>query len=160
MSTEDRRSLHVVLVEPEIHWNTGNIGRTCLAAGAQLHLVRPLGFSLGDKEVRRAGLDYWPRVAPIVWQDWAQFEGALPSLGTPFFVSPGVPQNYWQVEYPDPTVLLFGRESLGFSDEIRNKYADHCVQLPMQDPLLRSVNVSTCAGIVLYEVLRQRAIGA
>jgi tRNA (cytidine/uridine-2'-O-)-methyltransferase len=64
-------SLHVVLVEPEIHWNTGNAGRTCLAAGAQLHLVQPLGFSLEEKEVRRAGLDYWPRVAPRVWPDWA-----------------------------------------------------------------------------------------
>ena len=73
--------LHVVLVEPEIHWNTGNAGRTCLAAGAQLHLVGPLGFSLEDKEVRRAGLDYWPRVAPRVWPDWAAFERALPSLG-------------------------------------------------------------------------------
>ena len=76
--------LHVVLVEPEIHWNTGNAGRTCLAAGAQLHLVGPLGFSLEDKEVRRAGLDYWPRVAPRVWPDWAAFERALPSLGAPF----------------------------------------------------------------------------
>ena len=82
--TTPETDLHVVLVEPEIHWNTGNAGRTCLAAGAQLHLVGPLGFSLDDKEVRRAGLDYWPRVAPRVWPDWAAFERALPSLGTPF----------------------------------------------------------------------------
>ncbi len=152
--------MHIALVEPEIHWNTGNIGRTCLAAGAQLHLIKPLGFSLGAKEVRRAGLDYWPRVAPVVWEDWASFETALPSLGTPYFVSPGVQKTYWQVDYPDPVVLLFGRESLGFSPEIRQKYAEQCVQLPMQDPLLRSVNVSTCAGILMYEVMRQRALGS
>ena len=82
--TTPETDLHVVLVEPEIHWNTGNAGRTCLAAGAQLHLVGPLGFSLDDKEVRRAGLDYWPRVAPRVWPDWEAFERALPSLGAPF----------------------------------------------------------------------------
>ena len=70
--------LHVVLVEPEIHWNTGNVGRTCLAAGAQLHLVEPLGFSLDAKEVRRAGLDYWPHVRPCVWADWDIFEAHLP----------------------------------------------------------------------------------
>ncbi|HVR96446.1 MAG TPA: TrmH family RNA methyltransferase, partial [Thermoanaerobaculia bacterium] len=76
--------MHVVLVHPEIHWNTGNAGRTCLAAGAKLHLVEPLGFSLDEREVRRAGLDYWPRVRPQVWPDWAAFEAALPALGTPF----------------------------------------------------------------------------
>ena len=74
-------SLNVVLVEPEIHWNTGNVGRTCLAAGAQLHLVEPLGFSLDDKEVRRAGLDYWPRVDPRLWPSWSALDEALPSLG-------------------------------------------------------------------------------
>ena len=78
--------LHVVLVEPEIHWNTGNAGRTCLAAGAQLHLVGPLGFSLEDKEVRRAGLDYWPRVAPRVWPDWddVRARAAVAGRAAPF----------------------------------------------------------------------------
>src|SRR5438445_9974211 len=80
-------SLHIVLCAPEIHWNTGNAGRTCLAVGAQLHLVEPLGFSLGAAEVRRAGLDYWPRVAPRVWPDWDALERALPALGAPFFFS-------------------------------------------------------------------------
>lgn len=156
MSTE--RRLHVALVEPEIHWNTGNTGRTCLAAGAQLHLVRPLGFSLDDKQVRRAGLDYWPRVAPVVWRDWARFEAALPELGAPYFVTPEAPRDYWDVEYPEQVVLLFGRESVGFTDQIRARYADRCVRLPMLDPELRSVNVSTCAGIVSYEVRRQWAL--
>ena len=81
-------SLHVVLVEPEIHWNTGNTGRTCLGAGATLHLVEPLGFSLDAKQVRRAGLDYWPRVPVETWPDWDTLEATLPAMGEPFFISP------------------------------------------------------------------------
>ena len=112
----DPEDLHVVLVEPEIHWNTGNAGRTCLAAGAQLHLVRPLGFSLDDKEVRRAGLDYWPRVRPQVWPSWDDFEHALPSLGTPlFFTARGV-RSFQELVYPRPAALIFGRESVGLPD--------------------------------------------
>lgn len=158
MSSKPKKDLHVVLVAPEIHWNTGNTGRTCLAAGAQLHLVEPLGFSLSAKQVRRSGLDYWPRVDPQVWPDWATFEAELPNLGTPYFVTPNAPKTYWQAEYEGPVVLLFGTESSGFSDDIRAKYRAQSVDLPMQDEGLRSVNVSTCAGIVMYEVLRQRAL--
>jgi tRNA (cytidine/uridine-2'-O-)-methyltransferase len=148
--------LHVVIVEPEIHWNTGNAGRTCLAAGAQLHLVEPLGFSLDDKEVRRSGLDYWPRVAPRVWPDWARFEAELPSLGEPFFVTPEAPRTLWDAAFPERTVLLFGRESVGFPPAIRERYRDRAISIPMADPQLRSVNLSTCVGIVVYEALRQR----
>ncbi len=147
--------LHVVLVEPEIHWNTGNTGRTCLAAGAQLHLVEPLGFSLDEREVRRAGLDYWERVRPRVWPDWQAFEVALPGLGEPYFASPDAPRELWDVRYPEGTVLVFGRESVGFSAAIRDRYRDRLVRLPMRDPGLRSLNVSTCVGILVYEVLRQ-----
>src|SRR5258707_10154489 len=78
-------SLHVVLVEPEIHWNTGNAGRSCLAAGAELHLIQPLGFSLDEREVRRAGLDYWEHVPWRLWPDWDSFEALLPQFGEPFF---------------------------------------------------------------------------
>lgn len=151
------RDLHVVLVEPEIHWNAGNTGRTCLAAGAQLHFVAPLGFSLDDRQVRRAGLDYWPRVQPVVWSSWDELQARLPDLGTPFFVTPDAPRDHWAVEYPRRTVLLFGRESVGFDPELRDRYAAQSVRLPMIDPELRSVNVSTCAGIVMYEVRRQWA---
>lgn len=156
-SSDPQPRLHVALVEPEIHWNTGNTGRTCLAVGAQLHLVRPLGFSLEDRQVRRAGLDYWPRVAPVVWEDWAAFEAALPKMGTPFFVTPEAPRAYWEVEYPERVVIVLGKESVGFSAPLRARYRDHGVALPMLDPELRSVNVSTCAGIVSYEVRRQWA---
>src|SRR3954469_19558471 len=104
------QSLHLALVEPEIHWNTGNVGRTSLAVGAELHLVEPLGFSLDDKHVRRAGLDYWPRVRLGVWPHWPALEEALPTLGEPFFFSSQASRTHWQVVYPENTVLVFGRE--------------------------------------------------
>jgi len=150
------RALHVVLVEPEIHWNTGNAGRTCLAVGAQLHLVEPLGFSLDEREVRRAGLDYWERVRPRAWKSWDEIEAALPQLGEPFFASPDAERTVWDVRYPERTVLVFGRESVGLPAPIRERYRDRLVRLPMQDPELRSINVSTAVGIYAYEVLRQR----
>ena len=164
--TGDRRSgpgdggtggggVHVALVNPEIAWNTGNAGRTCLAAGAQLHLVRPLGFSLDERDVRRAGVDYWPRVQPVVWDDLAAFEAALPTLGEPFFFSAEAPRELWDVTFPPEVVLVFGRESGGLPDDVRARHADRMVCIPMADTKMRSLNVSTAVAIVLYEVLRQ-----
>jgi tRNA (cytidine/uridine-2'-O-)-methyltransferase len=152
----DSRDLHVILVEPEIHWNTGNAGRTCLAAGAQLHLVEPLGFSLGERELRRAGLDYWPRVAPKVWPGWGALETALPELGEPFFFSSDAGKSFWEVAFPPRVALVFGRESVGLPREIRERYGDRLVGIPMADPELRSLNLSTSVAVALYEVLRQR----
>lgn len=149
-------SIHVALVTPEIAWNTGNAGRTCLAAGARLHLVRPLGFSLDEREVRRAGVDYWPRVNPVVWDDLAAFEGALPALGEPFFFSAEAPRELWDVAFPPHVVLVFGRESGGLPDDVRARHADRMVCIPMADTKMRSLNVSTAVAIVLYEVVRQR----
>ena len=149
-------SLHVALLEPEIHWNTGNAGRTCLAAGAQLHLIEPLGFSLDERQVRRAGLDYWPRVRPRLWPDWPAFEAALPALGEPFLFSADAPRELWDASFPERSVLIFGRESVGLPPELLARYADRAVAIPMRDPELRSINVSTCVGIALFEVLRQR----
>jgi len=148
--------LHVVLVTPEIAWNTGNAGRTCLAAGAQLHLVRPLGFSIDEREVRRAGVDYWPRVQPVVWEDWASFEAALPGIGEPFFFSAEAPREIWDVEFPARAALIFGRESGGLPDDLRRRYAERFVCIPMADTRMRSLNVSTAVAVVLYEALRQR----
>jgi tRNA (cytidine/uridine-2'-O-)-methyltransferase len=147
--------LHVALVHPEIAWNTGNAGRTCLAAGAQLHLVRPLGFSLDEAEVRRSGLDYWPRVRPVVWQDWASFEAALPTLGEPFLFSAEAPRELWDVQFPPGSVLIFGRESGGLPDELRTRFLDRLICIPMADTSMRSLNLSTAVAIALYEVLRQ-----
>jgi tRNA (cytidine/uridine-2'-O-)-methyltransferase len=149
------RDLHVVLVEPEIHWNTGNAGRTCLAVGAQLHLVRPLGFSLGEKEVRRAGLDYWARVNPTVWESWAELERTLPSLGTPLFFTSRSPRRFQEIAYPRPAVLIFGRESVGLPIDLLARRAEETVAIPMLDPELRSLNLSTSVALAAYEARRQ-----
>jgi tRNA (cytidine/uridine-2'-O-)-methyltransferase len=148
--------LHVVLVEPEIHWNAGNAGRTCLAVGAQLHLVEPLGFSLDERHVRRAGLDYWEHVQPQVWTSFASIEPRLPELGEPFFFCAREGPALWDVRLPERTVLLFGRESVGFSPAIRARYRSRLVQIPMLDERVRSLNLSTSVALALYEVLRQR----
>jgi tRNA (cytidine/uridine-2'-O-)-methyltransferase len=149
------RALSIVLVAPEIHWNTGNLGRTSLAVGADLHLVGPLGFSLTDKEVRRAGLDYWPRVRLTVWPDWEQFARALPGLGEPFLFTAAAPRGYWEVHYPPRTVLVFGRESVGLPPELLAAHPDRQVGIPMADPELRSLNLSTAGALAAYEVRRQ-----
>ena len=149
-------STHIVLVEPQIHWNTGNAGRSCLAAGAKLHLVEPLGFSLDEKEVRRAGLDYWPRVNLEVWTDWSTFEEKMPGLGEPYFLTPEAPRRLWQADLTRDVVLLFGSEGRGFAPSIRKAHQDRLLSIPMQDAALRSLNLSTCVGIALYEVTKQR----
>jgi tRNA (cytidine/uridine-2'-O-)-methyltransferase len=149
-------NLHVVLVEPEIHWNAGNVGRTCLAAGARLHLVRPLGFFLSERQVRRAGLDYWDRVKPRVWDQWDEIEQDLTDLGEPYFFSAEGERSYWDVAYPEETVLIFGKESVGLSPAIRERYRDRLLKIPMADPEIRSLNLSTSVALAVYEVLRQR----
>jgi tRNA (cytidine/uridine-2'-O-)-methyltransferase len=145
-----------LLVQSDIHWNTGNAGRTCLAAGARLHLVEPLGFSLEEREVRRAGLDYWPRVQPRVWPSWESLERRLPELGEPFFFSAEAPRDLWSVRYPERLALVFGRESAGLPLGLRKRYRDRLLAIPMVDPALRSLNLSSAVAVVLYEVLRQR----
>lgn len=151
--------LHVVLVHPEIHWNTGNSGRSCLAAGATLHLIEPLGFSLDEREVRRAGLDYWEHVDLRVWPDWVALERELPSLGTPFFFSTKATRMYWEAEFEENSVLIFGRETGGLPREIHEVYGERMFKMPIHSPHVRSLNLSTAVGIGLYEALRQRNAG-
>lgn len=146
---------HVVLVHPEIHWNTGNAGRTCLATGARLHLVEPLGFSLEEREVRRAGLDYWPRVEPRLWPSWGELEAELPALGEPFLFSAEAEHELWSVTFPPCPVLVFGKESVGLPPELRHRYRHRLLKIPMVDPEIRSLNLSTSVAVVLYEVMRQ-----
>ena len=148
--------LHVVLVEPEIPWNTGNAGRSCLAVGAQLHLVKPLGFSLEAKQLRRAGLDYWRHVDPRVHESLAEFERVLPELGQPFVFTADAPRTLFDVEIPRDAVFLFGRESDGFERSVRDRYAEHTVRLPIESPHVRSLNLSTCVGIAVYEFYRRK----
>jgi tRNA (cytidine/uridine-2'-O-)-methyltransferase len=151
-------SIHVVLVHPEIHWNTGNAGRTCLATGAALHLIEPLGFSLDEKQVKRAGLDYWPHVDLRVWKSWDEFERRIPSLGQPYFFSTKATRQLWDAPLgdADDVVLIFGRETGGLAPEIHERYRDRFLTMPIHSPLVRSLNLSTSVGVAVYEVLRQR----
>lgn len=153
-------SIHVVLVHPEIHWNTGNAGRTCLAAGATLHLIEPLGFSLDEKQVKRAGLDYWEHVDLRVWPSWDDFEEELPGLGEPFFFSTKASRTLWDAPLGDhqSVVLIFGRETGGLAPELHERYRDRFVTMPILSPKVRSLNLSTSVGIAVYEVLRQRRV--
>lgn len=146
----------VVLVSPEIPWNTGNIGRTCLALGAQLHLVRPLGFSLADSALRRAGLDYWTFVAPRVWASWEDFRRELPGLGEAFFFAAEGALVLWELRFPPSPVLVFGRESEGLPAKLRQEYAHRLVRIPQVPGPVRSLNLSTAVAVVLAEVARQR----
>ena len=155
-SSDHDYDLDVVLVEPEIHWNTGNAGRTVLAAGAMLHLVEPLGFSLDAKQVRRAGLDYWSRVPVRLWPDWQSLERLLPSMGEPFFVSPGEERTIWDARFSARVVLIFGSETRGLPHSIREQYRERLFSIPMKDQTLRSLNLSTAVGVTVYEVLRQQ----
>jgi len=151
-------SLHVVLVHPEIHWNTGNAGRSYLAAGATLHLVKPLGFSLDERELRRAGLDYWEHVDLHVWDSWDEFEHQLPSIGEPYFFSTKGARLLWDAPLgtPPDLALVFGRETGGLPAAVHERYRDRMVAMPIMSPHVRSLNLSTSVGIALYEVLRQR----
>ena len=149
---------HVVLVHPQIHWNTGNAGRTCLATGATLHLIEPLGFSLDERQVKRAGLDYWKHIDLRVWPSWNAFEKELPTLGAPYFFSTTATRLVWDVPFAasEGVVLVFGRETTGLPAELHDRYHDRLVAMPILSPRVRSLNLSTTVGIALYEVLRQR----
>ena len=151
-------SLHVALVHPEIHWNTGNAGRTCLAAGATLHLVEPLGFSLDEKRVKRAGLDYWQHVDLKVWPSWSNFEFELPALGEAYYFAANGAQTLWDAPFDknQNVVLIFGRETTGLPREILEHNRDRTVAIPMMSDKVRSLNLSTSVAIALYEVLRRR----
>jgi tRNA (cytidine/uridine-2'-O-)-methyltransferase len=146
--------LHVVLIEPEIPPNTGNVGRLCLATGTHLHLVKPLGFSLDDRALRRAGLDYWHEVQVTIWDSFGALRGAQPP-GTPFFfLTTKVTRLFWDAEFRDGDFLVFGRETKGLPDELLAQNADCCLTIPMTNKT-RSLNLATAVGIALFEALRQ-----
>ncbi|MGD8368948.1 MAG: tRNA (cytidine(34)-2'-O)-methyltransferase [Desulfobacterales bacterium] len=146
---------HVVLVQPEVHWNTGNIGRTCLGAGAELHLIRPLGFSLEDRQVKRAGLDYWPEVPLHVWDSFDAFlDRIAPGTGEVALFSKTAPIPHWQIPRPPRLFLVFGSETRGLPPSILDRYPDRAYHIPITGKI-RSLNLSTAVGIALYESLRQ-----
>jgi len=145
---------HVVLVGPEIHWNTGNIGRTCLAADAFLHLIRPLGFSLESREVKRAGLDYWDNVKLTVWDNFNDFlVNMAPQNGEVAVFSKRGSKSFWTMTCPRRLFLIFGSETRGLPDSILHKFSDATYHIPITSDI-RSLNLSTAAGIALYESLR------
>ena len=144
----------MVLVAPEVHWNTGNAGRTCLGAGAELHLIKPLGFSLDDRYLKRAGLDYWEKVPLSIWDNFDQFEAKMrpqPSEIALFTKNSRIP--FWQMPKPQRQFLIFGSETKGLPQAILDRYADVTYVIPQTDAI-RCLNLSTTVGIALYESLR------
>ena len=147
-------ALNIVLVEPEIPQNTGNIARTCAATGAELHLVKPLGFSLDDRYMRRAGLDYWFLMKYHVYDDLADFFRKNPGARC-WFASTKAPRSHTAADYRDGDFLVFGKESRGLPENLLTKVYDRCIRIPMIEEA-RSLNLSNSVAIVTYEVLRQQ----
>lgn len=147
--------LNVVLFQPEIPHNTGAIGRLCLATNARLHLIKPLGFSLDDKQLKRAGLDYWAEVEVRVWNNWEELAAAMPAEAACWFIECQGERTYWEADLTTAEIfLVFGPETRGIPATVIR--AEHCLRIPMQGT--RSLNLATAAGIVMYETLRQRAL--
>lgn len=146
-------ALNIVLLEPEIPANTGNIGRSCVATGSRLHLIKPLGFSLEEKHLRRAGLDYWPRLDVTVYEDFADFLSKNPGARL-FFLTTKARRTYAEAAFSPGDFLVFGRESAGIPEEILLAHEENCLRIPMV-PDNRSLNLSNSVAIVLYEAMRQ-----
>ena len=148
--------MHVVLLEPEIAPNTGNIARLCAATDATLHLIEPLGFRMDDARLRRAGMYYWRRVRWRRWPDWRRFEASLPAGARLWLVESGGPLLYSEARYEPGDWLVFGRESLGLPKPLLETRRDRWVRIPMFGAEARSLNLANCVAIVLYEALRQQ----
>lgn len=146
---------HVVLIEPEIPPNTGNIARLCLAAGARLHLVEPLGFSLDEKALRRAGMDYWKECDIRIWSSFEALRAESPQARF-FYFSTKASRLYWEQNFADGDHLVFGRETRGLPESLLAAHPESCLRIPMQETA-RSLNLATSAGIALYEAIRQTA---
>ncbi len=147
-------ALNIVLVEPEIPQNTGNIVRTCAALGATLHLVHPLGYSLDEKYLKRAGLDYWPLLTLVEWPSFTAFWEAKAGEHLYYFTTKA-PRTYTQVHYPDDVYLLFGKESAGLDEGLLAEHPERCLRIPMREAI-RSLNLSNTVAIASYEWERQR----
>ncbi len=145
--------LNVVLFQPEIPHNTGAIGRLCLATNARLHLIKPLGFSLEDKQLKRAGLDYWQEVNVQVWETWHELRADMPAGAGVYFIECQGEHTYWEADLTAVEIyLVFGPETRGIPASVIEP--ERCLRIPMQGT--RSLNLATAAGIVMYEALRQR----
>lgn len=147
--------LNVVLVHPEIPHNTGAAGRLCLATGARLHLVRPFGFSLDDRQVKRAGLDYWQDVDVRVWDSWDELVAAADPDAGMFFLTTKTGRPHWDGAFRDGDYLVFGSETKGLPESMLARHEDRCLTIAMRRDSTRSLNLATAVGIVLYEAVRQ-----
>ena len=145
--------LNIVLHEPEIPANTGNIGRTCVATGVKLHLIEPLGFQIDEKHLKRAGMDYWDKLDVTVYDDFNDFLAKNPGARI-YMATTKSKQKYTDVNYEEDCFIMFGKESAGIPEEILLDYKDTAVRIPMY-PEIRSLNLSNSVAIVLYEALRQ-----
>jgi len=145
---------NVVLVEPEIPPNTGNIGRLCLATRSTLHLVKPLGFFLDDRELRRAGLDYWNEVPLQVWDSFDALRRAQPAGAHYFFLTTKSKRPYYEARFQKDDFLVFGRETKGLAEDLLAANVDSCITIPMHGT--RSLNLATAVAIVLFEAVRQQ----
>ena len=146
--------LNIVLVEPEIPMNTGNIARTCAATRSRLHLVKPLGFDISDRAVKRAGLDYWPMVDLRVYDSLDHFfaEHPMPDL---WLATTKAPQDYTRAQFRDGCFLFFGKETAGLPEQFRQAHWDRCIRIPMR-PDARSLNLANSVAVLTYEALRQQ----
>ena len=147
--------MHVVLVEPEIPQNTGNIARTCVMTGATLHLIGKLGFSLEDRYLRRAGLDYWPHLRLFHYRDFDDFLSFNRGGNFYFFTTRGK-KRYTDISYLANDFLIFGKETAGLPAELLEKWGDNCVRIPMIEGIPRSLNLSNAVAVALYEALRRQ----
>ncbi len=145
--------LNIVLYQPEIPPNTGNIGRLCHAAELRLHLIEPLGFSLDEKSLKRAGLDYWDELDVRTWSGYAEWERALPPEARVFFLTTKTNRPYWDAIFRQGDWLVFGPETRGLPESLLARHPDRCLTIPQRRG--RSLNLATAVGIVAYEALRQ-----
>ena len=148
--------MHVVLLEPEIAPNTGNVARLCAATGTTLHLIEPFGFKLDDKQLKRAGMDYWNHVHWRRWTNWNSFRASLPSQARLWFIESNGPKRYTEAEYHAEDYLVFGRETAGLPKLLLDENHDQWLRIPMFNREARSLNLSNCVAIVLFEALRQQ----
>lgn len=147
-------ALNIVLVEPEIPNNTGNIGRLALATGSKLHLVKPFGFELSDSRLKRAGLDYWRHLDVQIYDSIEAFFQQHDDKSFAFFSSHGN-KSHWEIEFQDDLFLVFGKESVGLSKSLIDRYKDHTYKIPMFSEHIRSLNLANAVSIIVYEGLRQ-----
>jgi tRNA (cytidine/uridine-2'-O-)-methyltransferase len=147
--------MNVVLFEPEIPPNTGNVARLCAATRTALHLIEPLGFKLDDSQLKRAGMDYWRHVEWRRWPNWAEFKASLPAQARLWFIESNGPRRYTDAQFQPEDYLVFGRETAGLPRTLLENHKDSWLRIPMFNPEARSLNLSNCAALVLFEALRQ-----